>query len=121
MPMPPLKDLNCQYGAPMGRRDIEEIDTEFAGKVYLQYVPFVDGCYDRGGAYWGAPANLWRVYAEDEATEDEGADDIDQINVFDQPRCAGDILILDKLLRANSREAAKAAILEEYPNVRFYR
>ena len=97
MPMPPLKDLNCQYGAPMGRRDIEEIDTEFAGKVYLQYVPFVDGCYDRGGAYWGAPANLWRVYAEDED------------------------LILDKFLRANSREAAKAAILEEYPNVRFYR
>lgn len=119
MPMPPLKNVSCKYGAPMGRRNIEEIDAEFAGKVYLQYVPFVDGAYDRGGAYWGGPANLWRVYAEDEATEDEQIDE--PINVFDQPRRSGDVLILDKFLRANSRKQAKAMILEDYPNVRFYR
>ncbi len=38
-------------GAPMGRRSDDIAD--FCGKVRLQVVPFVDGDYDRGGAYWG--------------------------------------------------------------------
>lgn len=64
MPMPELEQLNCSRGAPMGRRNRCEMLPDEVGKVYLQQVPFVDGCYDRGGAYWGAPANLWRSYCE---------------------------------------------------------
>jgi hypothetical protein len=30
-----------------------------SGKCRLQKVPFVDQCYDRGGAYWGLPDNLY--------------------------------------------------------------
>ena len=102
MPMPPLDQLNCSRGAPMGRRIICEMLPEEVGKVFLQYVPFVDDCYDRGGAYWGMPANLWRAYAE--LVHEDGTTDI-----------------FEHFLRANSREKAKAQLVEEFPNIRFYR
>ena len=103
MPMPPLEELNCSRGAPMGRGNRCEMLPEEVGKVFLQRVPFVDGCYDRGGAYWGAPANLWRAYAE---LEWMGGADID---VFEQ------------FIRADSREQAKKLLAEDFPNIRFYR
>lgn len=102
MPMPPLTHVNSQYGAPMGRRDTHD-DREFAGKVMLQRVPFVDGAYDRGGAYWGSPANLWRCYA---------------LIWMDDIKTDWHV---DFFLRANSREEAKRKVREEYPNARFYR
>ena len=49
-----LPKLDCKSGAPMGRTNEPVI-----GKCRLQKVPFVDGAYDQGGAYWGAPANLY--------------------------------------------------------------
>lgn len=103
----------------MGRRNRCEMDVTEVGLVYLQQVPFIDGCYDRGGAYWGTPANLWRAYAEVEATEDEQVED--PINVFDQPIRAGDILVFEHFLRANSRKQAKDLLRGEFPNIRFYR
>lgn len=45
------------YGAPMGRRNegiISDADT-----LELEWVPFVDGAYDCGGAYWGMPDDLY--------------------------------------------------------------
>ncbi|MCY1283626.1 hypothetical protein D9M68_940250 [compost metagenome] len=102
MSLPPLSDVSSKYGAPMGRRNRCEMLPDEVGKVYLQRVPFVDGCYDQGGAYWGAPANLWRAYCEMEITEGE-------IDVFEQ------------FLRAGTREQAKAALRDEFPNISFYR
>ena len=103
MPMPPLEQLNCSRGAPMGRRNRCEMLPEEVGKVFLQHVPFVDDCYDRGGAYWGMPADLWRAYAEIEWMA--GAD----VDVFEH------------FLRAPSREKAKAELAKLFPNIRFYR
>ena len=103
MPMPPLESLNCSRGAPMGRSNRCEMGADAVGLVYLQQVPFIDGCYDRGGAYWGAPANLWRAYAELEWMD--GAD----IDVFEQ------------FIRADSRKQAKKLLAEDFPNIRFYR
>lgn len=120
MPMPPLESMNCSRGAPMGRSNRCEMGADAVGQVYLQRVPFIDGCYDRGGAYWGAPANLWRAYAEIEWAEDEHIEE-EPINIFDQPARAGDIEVFEHFLRANSREQAKAALREEFPNIRFYR
>ena len=58
--MKPFKvNVSSKYGAPMGRRS----DKVF-GKVHLERVPFVDGDYDQGGAYWGGPANLWCAWNE---------------------------------------------------------
>lgn len=55
-------DVNCKYGAPMGRRvqEVARIDS----KVYDCAVPLVDG-YDKGGAYWGIPNNLRVQYTTD--------------------------------------------------------
>lgn len=101
MPMPPLSKLNCSRGAPMGRRSYhEDLDPEtFNGRVHLAYVPFVDGAYDRGGAYWGCPANLYRAYFYDR--QNGGS--------------------IDWFCRASSREDAKRQFLEEFPCARFYR
>ncbi len=41
-------NVSSAYGAPMGRRS-----DKMSGECYLQKVPFVDGDYDPGGAYWG--------------------------------------------------------------------
>ena len=43
--------VSSPYGAPMGRRSTPLRDM--SGKVRLARVPFVDGDYDPGGAYWG--------------------------------------------------------------------
>ena len=87
------------YGANMGRRDWS-VDRKTPCKFYLQRVRFVDRVYDLGGAYWGAPADLWCAW------------DPDPVGCDDQARM---------FVRAISREAAKAYVLEHYPNARFYR
>lgn len=115
MPMPPLEELSCARGAPMGRSNRDELEDD-VGRVFLQRVPFVDGCYDRGGAYWGAPANLWRAYAQEEATKDAPHNP----HRFHQVR-QGDILVFEQFVRANSREQAKALLLEDFPTISFYR
>lgn len=62
-------------------------------KLRLTRLPFVDQCYDRWGAYWGAPATIWCGW-------------VDGIRVF---------------VRATSRAQAKLLVLNSLPNARFYR
>lgn len=83
-------------GSQMGRRDA--MPDDYAGqKLRLQRVPFVDGCYDRWGAYWGGPANLWCAWGESES---------EQVELF---------------VRADTREQAKAELAEKYSAIRFLR
>lgn len=109
-PTPAPSEVNCSRGAPMGRRNIRDIqDPEmFNGTVRLAHLPMTCyGDYDSGGAYWGCGNRetgwMYRAYffAYNEEAE---ADDH-----------------LDLYIRAVSREAAKAQVLEEFPNARFYR
>lgn len=79
-------------GAQMGRRDV--LPTSTHPKLRLRKVPFIDGCYDRWGAYWGAPANLFCAW------DDEGT-------------------MLFR--RGLHRQAVKSAIQAEYPHATFYR
>ena len=77
-------------GSQMGRRNI--IPADYAGeKLKLRRVPFLDGGYDAGGAYWGTPANLWCAWGET-ATE--------QMEVF---------------VRATDRDDAKLAVRKILP------
>lgn len=62
--LPYQKNVPCKYGAPMGRRSDLPLDT--AEKLHLRHVPFVDDCYDQGGAYWGMPDNLYCAWSEDQ-------------------------------------------------------
>ena len=102
MPRPPLPELNCRYGAPMGRQSywpgcawgaasvaLRDLNL----KVYLHRLDFIDGCYDQGGAYWGSPANVYRA--------------IDEEDTF----CT--------YLRANNRGHAKAKLKAEFPTFNF--
>ena len=82
-----ITKVDCKYGAPMGRssilpqhysmatcegRKVIFIDNrsgEFASismhKVFDCKVPMPDGCYDKGGAYWGHGAELRVAYTKD--------------------------------------------------------
>ena len=80
-----------KYGADMGRRNLKEGKPE---KLHLQYVTFIDGCYDRGGAYWGGPADLWCAFSPDDTENDPG------VRVF---------------VRAPDRETAKMEVLKQLP------
>jgi hypothetical protein len=80
-------------GAYMGRPDMLPDDQLAPIKLHLRRVPFVDSCYDQGGAYWGCPANLWCAWS--------GA-----VEVY---------------VRADSRQAAKEMVGGSLPNARFYR
>lgn len=55
-----LPTVGSTYGAPMGRREITE---EVVDDYELSKVELHDGAYDQGGAYWGAPDNLYVAYA----------------------------------------------------------
>jgi len=79
-------------GSQMGRSNILPASTH--PKLHLRHVPFVDHCYDRGGAYWGSPANLF---------------------------CAWDNEGTQLFLRATSRENAKAQLRISYPHASFFR
>lgn len=88
----PITNVGGKYGSPMGRRDTLHNDGE-PMKLRLQYVPFVDGAYDQGGAYWGMPANLYVAWNED-----------------------GELYV-----RASSRDMAKQIIQGNWLGVTFYR
>lgn len=93
--LPPYKQNGLRYafiegerrciGACMGRPNI--VPPDYNGeRLSLRRVPFVDGGYDQGGAYWGTPADLWCAWGETET---------EQMEIF---------------VRANDRDAAKLAV-----------
>jgi hypothetical protein len=54
---------NCNRGAPMGRSSyISENIADQNTPLHLQKLIFVDGDYDKGGAYWGGGYNLGSMY-----------------------------------------------------------
>jgi hypothetical protein len=64
MKLPYRVNVSSPRGAPMGR--MSDDPELFKGRrVHLRRVPFVDSCYDQGGAYWGAPADLYCFWFDD--------------------------------------------------------
>ena len=56
----PFSRVSCRYGAPMGRHS--DAPGNFVDvKLYAKHQGGCDG-YDRGGAYWGCPSNVWAVW-----------------------------------------------------------
>lgn len=89
-------------GSQMGRCNI--LPSDFPNEDYphgnkqklklrMIRLPFVDGCYDKWGAYWGSPANIYCAF-------------VDGIRVF---------------VRANGRYHAKEQVRVKLPNATFYR
>ena len=72
-------------------------------RLRLQRLPFVDGDYDRWGAYWGGPATVWIAWTNDGVAF---GDSLQRIECF---------------VRANNRTEAKVAVLKSLPAAKFYR
>lgn len=114
MPLPPLTKAYSSRGADMGRPNRHAVDRTAPIKFHLARVPFVDGCYDRGGAYWGGPANLYRAYSVEGAVQLMG-------NLAEASRLGH----VEIFLRARNREWAKQLVIRErdlaHPTAHGYR
>lgn len=68
----PFDDVNCKYGSPMGR--VSDAPGNFVDvpRTALRAVhehegaqpDTIDPGYDKGGAYWGLPDNVWAVWVD---------------------------------------------------------
>ena len=58
-------DVNCSRGAPMGRADDANLETEMPRFVRLFKVRLMDGGYDDGGAYWGIGEPIYCAIDDD--------------------------------------------------------
>lgn len=58
----PFAPVSCRYGAPMGRCGDNPANLIGVKRLHARHQGGGDG-YDRGGAYWGSPANVWGVWA----------------------------------------------------------
>lgn len=94
-----LSKVNCARGAPMGRGNDYCADNELVFKTQVEFIPFVDGCYDCGGAYWGAGTDLW---AFEGIHTDEHGD-----------------TTMGGFVRASNREWAMMYVKGTYPNAVF--
>lgn len=93
MSRPPLPNVSSKYGAPMGRCDHAHPGNEY--KVYVHQIPVNAGGYDKGGAYWGLGAPLFRAISAD-----------------------GEFV---RYLRARDRAQAIQDLRRHYPEIAFYR
>ena len=59
----PFPEVSGKYGAPMGRRS--DSPTLLIGRLHARRQGGGQG-YDRGGAYWGSPSNVWGVWSDGE-------------------------------------------------------
>ena len=58
----PFPDVSGRYGAPMGRRGDNPSNLQDVKRLHARRQGGGDG-YDKGGAYWGLPSNVWGVWA----------------------------------------------------------
>ena len=82
-------------GAALGRPTVTDKDRDADVKLHLRREYLNQGGYDRNGTYFGIGRPLYW--------------------------CADEDLEIDFMLRADTREEAKAKVRERYPNARFFR
>ena len=63
-----LSDASSRFGAPMGRRNILPTNPDAPITLRLELLPWVDGDYDEGGAYFGGDekTHIYWAYGEDD-------------------------------------------------------
>jgi hypothetical protein len=101
-------------GSQMGRRntlpaDLPNGDWEPGTKLRLLKLAFVDNCYDQGGAYWGAPENIY-IATEGAKTYSPA------LPGFELVPCGVTVFV-----RANSRQQARQAVQKLVPDAKFFR
>lgn len=58
----PFPHVSGKYGAPMGRHGGNPANLQDVKRLRARHQGGGDG-YDKGGAYWGLPSNVWGVWA----------------------------------------------------------
>ena len=58
----PFPPVSTSRGAPMGRHGNNPPNLQNAPRLHARRQGGGDG-YDKGGAYWGLPSNVWGVWA----------------------------------------------------------
>lgn len=58
----PFPHIPGKYGAPMGRNGDTPANLQGVKKLHARRQGGSEG-YDKGGAYWGYPHNVWGVWA----------------------------------------------------------
>jgi len=112
MPIPPLTKAYSARGANMGRRDVHAVDKTAKIKFHVAYMPFTDGVYDQGGAYWGSPANLWRAVSTVE---------VPCVSNWDGTPFTHRVEMYFRIGGPFRPERVKTQVLAHYPNAKFFR
>lgn len=113
-----LSDVNSQYGAPMGRRNLDLEGKVGDVKMYLEVVPLDSGGYDRGGAYWGLRMPINYVRADGAVVRVTPR--IYRYYVTTNGRHGPLKVLIEGFIDAIDRADAKKQIREQYPEARFY-
>ena len=58
----PFPEVSSRYGAPMGRHGDNPANLQGVKRLHARRQGGGQG-YDKGGAYWGTPSNVWGVWA----------------------------------------------------------
>lgn len=61
MSFDPFGKVSYKCGAPMGRSSDDLRAVPIATKLYVRHQGGGEG-YDKGGAYWGLPSNVYAVW-----------------------------------------------------------
>lgn len=96
-------------GSQMGRRNVLPDNANTPCKLHLQRLKLMDGgCYDSGGAYWGAPQTMWIAFTAH--------------HVYSPIQAKTELIPnLQVYVRADHRGQAKQKVRKELPQARFYR
>lgn len=57
----PFPEVSSRYGSPMGRTGDNPANLQGLRRLHARHQGGGDG-YDKGGAYWGSPSNVWGVW-----------------------------------------------------------
>jgi len=57
----PFYEVSSRYGAPMGRRGDNQSNLQGVKRLHCRHQGGGEG-YDKGGAYWGCPSNVYGVW-----------------------------------------------------------
>ena len=58
----PFPEVSGRYGSPMGRSSGNPTKLQDVKRLHTRHQGGGNG-YDKGGAYWGLPSNVWGVWA----------------------------------------------------------
>jgi len=58
----PFPEVSSRYGSPMGRSGDNPANFQGVKRLHARRQGG-GGSYDKGGAYWGSPSNVWGVWA----------------------------------------------------------